>query len=88
MLFLSPMSNLFAGATVVPFWDATVAPFWDTVKRAGGTLIFHIFEALAEFERDIIQEGFPEEYAKFLAVALPWAISGTDVSHLLTPLTS
>jgi hypothetical protein len=32
--------------------------------------------------------GFPEEYAKFLAVALPWLISGTSVSHLLVSLTS
>jgi hypothetical protein len=32
--------------------------------------------------------GFPEEYAKFLAVALPWIISGIGASHLLMPLTT
>jgi hypothetical protein len=32
--------------------------------------------------------GFPEEYAKFLAVAVPWVISGTGASHLLMPLTT
>jgi hypothetical protein len=31
--------------------------------------------------------GFPEEDAKFLAVALPWVSSGTGVSHVLIPLT-
>jgi hypothetical protein len=31
--------------------------------------------------------GFPEEYAKFLAVAVPWVMSGTGASHLLIPLT-
>jgi hypothetical protein len=32
--------------------------------------------------------GFPEEYAKFLAAALPWIISGIGASHLLMPLTT
>ena len=32
--------------------------------------------------------GLPEEYAKFLAVAVPWGISGTGASHLLVSLTS
>ena len=32
--------------------------------------------------------GFPEEFPKFLAVAVSWVISGTGASHLLMPLTT
>src|SRR5215831_6403334 len=32
--------------------------------------------------------GFPAEYAKFLAVAVPWVLSVTSASHLLMPLTN
>ena len=43
--------------------------------------------ALAASAMDILY-GFPEEYAKFLVVAVPWVISGTGASHLLMPLTT
>jgi RsiW-degrading membrane proteinase PrsW (M82 family) len=66
-------------------WNVTILILHELCHRAPQTLACQSPPPLESSFVSLIV-GFLEEYAKFLAVALPWVISGTGASHVLMPL--